>query len=192
MRTRWLVMFLAILMVAGGAEARTRTKAKKRSTTAQRTGDGLGAGDVIIRGDFQLDYDRMAGNDGVLLGTRAIAEYLVHPNIAVGGFVKAQYYGQNGNAVMGLLDFGPRVTAYLISAGLVHPFVGAHMGYHHMVLPGPDGKGVMVGPEVGVAFITGHFGAFVSMGYDFRWAKCGGASLKQHALPFTIGFGGRF
>jgi len=186
-------MLLVLALVLSGGVAEARTKARTTAAAASRnTGDGLAAGNLILRGDIQLDYNQVQGQKQLILGVRTIAEYLVNRYFAIGGFLKTQYLWQGANTGAGMVDVGPRVSVYLVPSGIVHPYIGAQFGYHRLVQPGPDGNGIIVGPEVGVAIITGHFGAFISAGYDFRWAKCSGVTLKRHAVPFSIGFGGRF
>lgn len=189
MRLQWLVLVLAMALVGGVAEARPKARA---ATASRGGGDGLAAGNIIVRGDFQLDYNQIPGTKVLLIGLRSIVEDLITPYIAIGGFMKTQYLWQGANTGAGMVDVGPRLTVYLIPKGIIHPFVGAQFGYHRLILPGDDGNGIIVGPEVGLAIITGRFGAFISVGYDFRWAKCAGVEIKRHAMPFSIGFGGRF
>ena len=189
MQWRWLVLVVASMtLVGGGAEARP----KSRAAATRHSDDGLAAGNVILHGDVQLDYNQVDSTKQLILGVRTIVEGLVNRYIGIGGFIKTQYLWQGANTGTGMIDFGPRLTVYLVPSGIIHPYIAAQVGYHRLVVDGPDGNGIIVGPEVGVAIIKGHFGAFISVGYDFRWAKCNGAEIMRHAMPFSIGFGGRF
>lgn len=188
MRLQWLVLVVAMVLVGGVAQARP----KARAAASRSGGDGLAAGNVILRGDVQLDYNQVDSAKQLVLGVRTIVEDLVSRYFGIGGFIKTQYLWQGDNTGLGMVDVGPRMTVYLVPSGIIHPYIAAQVGYHRLIQPGEDGNGIIVGPELGLAIITGRFGAFISVGYDFRWAKCAGVEIKRHAMPFSIGFGGRF
>ena len=195
MRSRCVV--LALVLASSGAAVGAPSKGRPAPAVHGGGGDGLAAGNVIVRGDTMFQFVKTEGQalKSFQIIMRPTVEFLVTRWLAVGGFMRTAYvhtWANGAKADTGMLDFGPRVTAYIIPSGIFHPYIAVGFGYDHLFVPGPDGNGLILEPEVGLAIVTGKLGAFLSVAYDFRWVKCQGVKVKTHSLPFGFGFGARF
>ena len=157
--------------------------------------------DTLFLGGFSLDYSRNSGDRGsstvfeVLIS--GVLEHLLTRSFAmgVGASVGYDYVSTGGGSMgAGMFELGPRIAAYIPAGATVAPYFALQLGVsHNMIKDAPDGTGLHVKPELGLAVkLRQGLLMKVGLGYTFRYMSFDGDDVYQHSVPVSLAFGGIF